>query len=206
MKTRYSKRKRVLGFTLLEVLVSISVFSMVAIISYTTLDTYIEQRERLSGFYGKLERVQRLFIMMERDIQFMTRRKVRVRGDLQGALLSNDGDALMTMTVAEPDFRGVSGVVLKRVQWQLDGRELIRSEWTVLDQADQQDPVERVTSDEIEDIEINYLLYQPGQELESTAELRNGQYPDGVEVIITLAEGETYRRVFGTAIGGGVVP
>jgi len=205
MKGPFSSARRSLGFTLLEVLVSISVFSMVAIISYTTLDTYIDQRERLSGFYGKLERVQRLFILMERDIQFMTRRKVRVGGDLQAALVGNDGDALMTMTVAEPDFRGASGVILKRVQWRLDGRELIRSEWTVLDQADQQEPVERVISEEIEDIEINYLIYRPGDELESTGDLRNGQYPDGVEVVISLAEGETYRRVFGTAIGGGVV-
>lgn len=206
MKAAFCNHKPARGFTLLEVLVSISVFSMVAIVSYTTLDTYMAQRERLSGFYGKLERVQRLFILMERDIQFMTRRKVRVGSDLQAALVSNDGDALMSMTVAEPDFRGVSGVVLKRVQWRLDGNELIRAEWTVLDQADQQESVERVISDEIEDIKINYLLYQPGQELETTADLRNGRYPDGVEVIISLAEGETYRRVFGTAIGGSAGP
>ncbi len=191
------------GFTLLEVLVSISVFSMVALVSYSTLDAYIDQRERLLVHYGKLEQLQRLFILLERDIQFMIPRGVRIGGEFEAAVESENSDALISMTIAEADFRGASGVKLKRVQWRFDGRELIRAEWDVLDHDGRVEPQELVVSDKIEEMSLNYLIYVPGRGLESKDSLDVNEYPDGIEVSVQLASGESYRRVFGTALGAG---
>lgn len=191
------------GFTLLEVLVSIGVFSMVALISYSTLDTYIDQRERLLVHYGKLEQVQRLFILLERDLQFMMPRKVRTGSEIEPAVVSENSDALISMTVSEADFRGASGTVLKRVQWRLDGGELFRAQWNVLDHDGSIDPQEWVVSDEVEELTFNYLVYARGRGLDIKDTLEQDEYPDGVEVIIKLTSGESYRRVFATALGAG---
>lgn len=190
------------GFTLLEVLVSISVFSMVALISYSTLDTYIDQRERLQLHYGKLERLQRLFILLERDIQFMIPRKVRIGDDIEAAVVSENSDALISMTVVEADFRGASGMALKRIQWRLDGRELIRAVSDILDHDGGIELQELVVSDEIDALSVNYLFFTNGRGVESKVSFDEDDYPDGVEIIIELAAGETYRRIFATALGG----
>jgi general secretion pathway protein J len=190
------------GFTLLEVLVAIGIFSVVAIISYSTLDTYLDQRERLTSHYGKLERLQRLFILLQRDIQFSVGRKVRNGGELQPAMLSAQGDALITMTVAQADVQSVVGVSLKRVEWQLDGHELVRSQWNVLDHTGNIEPARLLVSDEIANMEINYLLYSQNQSLDISDSLGADQRPAGIELNVTLISGGSYRRVFAIARDG----
>jgi general secretion pathway protein J len=190
------------GFTLLEVLVAIGIFSVVAIISYSTLDTYLDQRERLTSHYGKLERLQRLFILLQRDIQFSVGRKVRNGGELQPAMLSAQGDALITMTVAQVDVQSVVGVSLKRVEWQLDNHELVRSQWNVLDHTGNIEPARLLVSDEIANMEINYLLYSQNQSLDISDSLGADQRPAGIELNVTLISGGSYRRVFAIARDG----
>ncbi len=192
---------RQLGFTLLEVLVSIAIFSVIAIVSYTTLDTYIDHRERLTQHYGKLERLQRVFVLLERDMQFIIDRNVRSGGDIEPAVKDGDGDAFISMTVAEPDINTAQGVALRRIEWRLKGKEMIRASWDVLDQDGNVEPLEFIISDEIEDIELTYFFYKPNQGLESESSLDKGAFPDGIEVNLTLASGETYRRLFGVARG-----
>ncbi len=190
------------GFTLLEVLVAIGIFSVVAVISYTTLDTYIDQRERLISHYGRLERLQRLFILLERDIQFSVGRKVRIGGESQPAMMSKQGNILIAMTVAQADVQSATGVSLKRVEWELDGNELIRSQWDILDHAGDIEPVRLLLSDELSDIEFSYLIYSSSQGMETSNSLDSGQIPAGIELNVTLNSGSSYRRVFTVAQGG----
>ncbi len=190
------------GFTLLEVLVAIAVFSVVAMVSYTTLDTYLDQRDRLTQHYGKLERLQRLFILLERDIQYTIKRTVRDGGDLLPAIMSANGDGFISMTVALPDIENPTGIALRRVQWRLEGEEMFRAEWEVLDRSNAIEPSELLISDEVDDVEINYLSYDLRSGVSSDSSLEPEQIPDGVEVTIALNTGETYRRVFAVAGGG----
>lgn len=190
------------GFTLLEVLVAIGIFSVVAMISYSTLDTYLDQRERLTVHYAKLERLQRLFILLERDIQFSAGRAVRNGGDIQAAIMSQQGDLLIAMSVAQADVQSAAGISLKRVEWQLEGNELIRSQWNVLDHNGNIEPARILVNDEIEDIEFTYLLYSDNQGLDTKTSLNAGEFPAGIELNVTLISGGAYRRVFAIAQGG----
>lgn len=187
------------GFTLLEVLVSIAIFSMLAIISYTTLDTYIDQRERLTEHYGKLERLQRVFILLERDIQFMVNRKRRNGSDIEAAILSKNQDMLLTLTVTQPDFDNQTGASLKRVQWRLEDKEMVRASWQILDHDGQVEPSEFVVSDEVDKIELDYLYYDKSQGIDKTSSLKDDAFPDGIEINLWLESGEQYRRVFSIA-------
>ncbi len=190
------------GFTLLEVLVAIGIFSVVAMVSYSTLDSYLDQRERLTLHYAKFERLQRLFLLLERDIQFAAGRKVRDDDDIKPAIESAQGDVLIGMTVAQPDVQSAVGVSLKRVEWQLEGNELIRSQWDTLDHNGKIKPAQLLVSDEIQDIELSYLLYSPNRGLDSKESLDLDEFPSGVELNITLTSGDSYRRVFAIVQGG----
>ncbi len=197
-----SQQSKISGFTLLEVLVAISVFSMIAIVSYTTLDTYIDHRQRLSTHYGKLERLQRLFILLERDIQFIVNRKVRLASVILPAVMSGEGDVFLTVSVAEADINSASGTRLKRVQWRLEDREMIRASSDVLDHDGDIEASELVVSEEVDDIELSYLMYDPNRGVEIKSKLSQNEFPDGIEVNLTLESGEHYRRVFSIAKGG----
>jgi general secretion pathway protein J len=190
------------GFTLLEVLVAIGIFSVVAIVSYTTLDSYLDQRERLTVHYAKFERLQRLFLLLERDIQFIVGRTVRDGGDIKPAIDSAQGDMLIGMTVAQPDVQSAAGVSLKRVEWRLEGNELIRYQWSTLDHNGNIKPAQLLVSDEIQNVELDYLFYTPNQGLDSKDKLEPDEFPGGVELNITLISGGLYRRVFAIAQGG----
>ncbi|MCP4049029.1 MAG: type II secretion system minor pseudopilin GspJ, partial [Gammaproteobacteria bacterium] len=190
------------GFTLLEVLVAIGIFSVVAMVSYSTLDSYLDQRERLTVHYAKFERLQRLFLLLERDIQFVAGRKVRDGGDIKPAIESAQGDVLIAMTVAQPDVQSAAEISLKRVEWQLNGNELLRSQWDVLDHDGKTRPAQLLVSDEIQDLELSYWLYSPNRGPDSKESLDPDDFPDGVELNITLTSGDSYRRVFAIVQGG----
>lgn len=190
------------GFTLLEVLVAIGVFSVVAMVSYTTLDTYIDHRERLQVHYGKLERLQRLFILLERDIQFAANRSVRIGGDIEPAIAGPGGNTLLTMTVAQPDMNSPTGVSLKRVEWHQDGEELVRAQWNVLDHSGSLKPTELLVSEEVSDLSLTFWIYSDDRGVDTRESLDSNEFPAGIEVAITLDDGAQYRRLFALAQGG----
>ncbi len=199
---KYRVYKKQPGFTLLEVLVAIGIFSVVSMVSYSTLDSYLDQRERLTVHYAKFERLQRLFLLLERDIQFAAGRKVRDGGDIKPAIESAQGDVLIGMTVAQPDVQNTAGISLKRVEWHLEGNELLRLQWDVLDHDGKTRPAQLLVSDEIQDLELSYLLYSPNRGLDSKESLDSDEFPGGVELNITLISGDSYRRVFAIVQGG----
>lgn len=190
------------GFTLLEVLVSIGVFSVVAMVAYATLDTYIDQRERLTGHYGRLERLQRLFILLERDIQYAANRPVRVGGDVAPAISGPEGQVVLSLTVAQADVSSPTGVTLKRVEWRREGKELIRAQWNVLDRPENTRPSELLVSEAVSDLSLNFWFYSDGRGTETRTRLDPEEFPAGIEVSVTLDDGAEFRRLYALAQGG----
>ncbi len=181
---------------------AIGVFSVVAMVSYTTLDTYLDQRERLTVHYGRLERLQRLFLLLERDIQFAANRQVRIGGDLEPAVAGPEGRILLTLSVAQADISSPTGVSLKRVEWRLEDNELIRAQWSVLDQSGRLEPAELLVSDEIDDLTLSFWFYAADRGgVETRSSLEANQFPGGIEVNVSLQEGASYRRLFALAQG-----
>ncbi len=190
------------AFTLIEVLVAIAIFAVVAGISYSTLDSYIAQRERLVGHYGKLERLQRFFILLERDFQSVLKRPVRTGTGIDDPIVTGSGADIITMSVSQAQFGTPLGSTLKRVKWSLDGDKVVRSVWNALDFDSSNTPDERVIEKGVEKIELEYLLYNPyTQSSIKVKSLSGGNYPHGIEVLVTLDSGEEFTRLFEVAKG-----
>lgn len=184
------------GFSLMEVLVAIAIFAVVAGISYSTLDRYIEQREFLANHYGKLEKLQRLFILLERDFQSIANRTIRNGNSVYGAI-EQTPDLLIAMTISEPDYSSGAGVAMKRVEWSLDGDELIRKVWGVLDTEGDYEPIEQVISTQVEDMQLDFLYYSRSTGVQTSDNLQG--YPDGISLLVVLESGVEYTRFFAVA-------
>ena len=200
------------GFTLLEMVVAIGIFAVIAAISYASLDRFIETRNLVEARHEKLNLLQTTMTLMGRDMRFMVNRPVRDGyGDPEPALLSGDNPVLdegefmrLTTSRPEPGIRGVSGV--QRVGWRLHRGELQRVIWNVVDRDQDTKELVRIVLQEVAAVEIRFFTYSDDGDLRAIA-----QWPDettlpaGVEFRLTMENGLGYRRLFIVA-GNSSVP
>jgi general secretion pathway protein J len=76
------------GFTLLEVLIAIAIFSLISLSSFTIFDTVLSSSESAKNRSERQNELQRAFIILERDILQIARRSTRLNGEapLEGFL------------------------------------------------------------------------------------------------------------------------
>lgn len=80
------------GFTLLEVLIAVALFAIIALSATGLLTTVLDSQATANARNDKLNELQRAFLVMERDFTQMTRRKIRIEGDspLDGFIHTNE--------------------------------------------------------------------------------------------------------------------
>jgi general secretion pathway protein J len=80
------------GFTLLEVLIAIAIFSLISLSSFTIFDTVLNSAEIGKKRSERHNELQRAFLIIERDITQIARRSVRLNGEspLDGFLQTAD--------------------------------------------------------------------------------------------------------------------
>ncbi len=69
------------GFTLLEVLVAIAIFSVVSLASFTIFDTVLRGNENSKLRSDRQNELQRAFLLMERDFSQIAKRSMRINGE-----------------------------------------------------------------------------------------------------------------------------
>lgn len=189
------------GFTLLEMVVAIGIFALIAAISYTSLDRFLNARTLINSKHEQLKQLQTAMTLMEQDIRFMVGRAVRDGfGDLEGALISGEDlrlseDELVRLTTSRPMLGQPEGSRLQRVAWRLEDGELKRVTWAVLDR--DQDSTERIRTvlDDIDTITLEFYSYSPLGELLLEPGWTGDGKPAGVEFELTMRNGQRYKRV-----------
>ncbi len=202
-RTRFPGRQR--GFTFVEVLVAVGVFAVVSTISYATLSQYLQVREGVSEANSELGDLQRAFSLLERDLRFMVDRPVRDGyGDPEAAWLSA-GDALdgelFRFTVSEPDFTVQGGTRLARVGWRLVDGDLYRDGWLVLDRVQDSEPASRLVLRGVRDLAFTTYRWDDREGLQQRFDADTAGLPYALELIVSLDDDRTFRRVFDLANG-----
>jgi len=81
------------GFTLLEVLIAIAIFSLISLSSFTIFDTVLSSDKKAQHHSERHNELQRAFILIERDMTQIARRSVRLNGEAPSAnFLQTSGD------------------------------------------------------------------------------------------------------------------
>jgi general secretion pathway protein J len=84
------------GFTLLEVLIAIAIFSVVSLASFTIFDTVLRGDENSKLRSERQNELQRAFLLMERDFTQIAKRTMRINGEepSKGFLQTSDDSFL----------------------------------------------------------------------------------------------------------------
>ena len=155
---RLAKQYR--GFTLVEVLVAVLVFGLLAAITYGGLNTLAqtsgEQRERAAEF----AELQRVIATLDRDLRQLASRPVRQPDDtLAPALIGNTSNLIATRAGwANPG--GQRRSQLQRFEWQFQGSlpepRLVRRYWPVTDAAAGTPDIVHLQSTAIQALSLRY--------------------------------------------------
>jgi general secretion pathway protein J len=191
------------GFTLLEMVVAIAIFAIIAAISYSALNNFLDARSHINQENEDLRALQTMFTLLEHDLRYAVNRPVRDEyGDSQPAFIGGAiqppaaGERLRLTTIRpSPAGRGLHQVT--RVAWRVNDGEVHRVSWPVLDRDVGSGEYRRRLMTNVDEIAFRYLGLVEGGELNSGGEWLDGsKLPGGVEVTVIPRNGPAYQRLF----------
>ena len=143
------------GFTLIEVIVAVAVFSLAMALAYGGLNAIVDARRQLDDEADTLARLQFAVSLLERDLRSAVQRPVRDRyGQRQPALSLRDGRLSLTRG-GYANALAASRAELQRVDWFWRQDELLRQSAAQLVGGDAAESVELL--DRIEGLQIEVM-------------------------------------------------
>ena len=147
------------GFTLIEILIAIAVFVVMAAMAYGGLSSVISTRETVTAALDRSKTLQMSVWRMRNDIEQIVNRPIRDSfGDNQPAIF---GSPDIGLQFTRNGWRNPLGDIrsnLQRVAYRIDeDNNLVRAHWRVLDQAQDSVPVESVLLEDVSNVEWRFL-------------------------------------------------
>lgn len=134
MKTNFSQRNN--GFTLLELLISITILSIMTGIYVVQLSQASEANERMQKRSDELKSLQVFFNRLSQDLEHIVERPVRGEIDTKPAILGVDGRLELTRSAWPNPMLLIQRSSIKRIGYEFREGGVYRQIWGYLDQGD----------------------------------------------------------------------
>lgn len=145
------------GFTLVEVLVAVLVFSLMAATAYAGLNGLIsaatELRQRTTGFAD----LQRAVTRLDLDLRQIVTRAGRDRQGRILPVLSADSQSLLARRAGRINPGGLAHSQLLQFRWRIDDGALVRETWAGVDDDPATLPFARQRHDQMTSLELRFL-------------------------------------------------
>lgn len=148
------------GFTLLELLVAVGVFAVLAAIAYGALQTVLATRAHADEQMQHLAQLQTAFTIMERDFEQAVVRSIRDEfGNPRAAMLGGVGNEEI-VEFTRMGWRNPTSLprsYMQRVAYGLKDHTLVREYWRELDRTQQTEPLESDLLSDVDSVEARFL-------------------------------------------------
>ncbi|MDX9739848.1 MAG: type II secretion system minor pseudopilin GspJ [Gammaproteobacteria bacterium] len=196
-----TRLRRSTGFTLLELLIALAIFAIMSVVAYGGLRTVLEARDRAAASADRLAELQLAFTIIGRDFEQAIDRPIRDEfGDREPAMQGTE-DGLELTRGGWRNPAGLQRSELQRVAYSLEGEELLRQTWQVLDRTQGSEPRSTALLAGVEELSLRYLdanrewrdFWPTGPATMPGAE---GALPIGIEISITTERWGRVTRLF----------
>ena len=189
------------GFTLVEMLVALTIFALMSVLAYRGLAAVMQTREHLTEDNRRWRDIALTLAQLEQDMDLAVDRPVRGNGDLPlPALVGNPqtvnaNDAQLSFSRMGMAWQ--TGVLadVQRHGYRLNNGTLEQLVWPVLDRAPLTEPAVHLLLERVNRFELRFLdgsgNWQPRWPLPGVAAL-----PAALEVVLELDGGVAVTRVF----------
>ncbi len=144
------------GFTLIELIVAMAIFAVLALSGWYVFDNLVKIRERTALKAAQLTDIQLAYEQLSRDMVQAIPRPAEVDGGVEDALIINNNELHLTKTgVIDPLHLGVSP--LERVVYTVEQGRLIRRAYAPVDQTGHLAPTETILLKDVTDWSVNAL-------------------------------------------------
>jgi general secretion pathway protein J len=193
------------AFTLIEVLVSVAIFGILAALAYGTLSQTLSGADMLTVRMERLAAIQRTVRYLSDDFMQLAPRPVRDElGDSFQAALRTGIDSTYAVELTRAGWNNPAGLprsTLQRVAYGIQDDELLRYHWAVLDRTLANEPVAHALLEGIESLEFRFMRDNGEWSPEWPPTGQGGPLglrmrPRAVEIVLNLVdEGEITRLI-----------
>ncbi len=196
------------GFTLLELIVALAIFSVVSMLAFGGLLTIQDSREHITRVSAELTELQMAFTILGRDITQLVPRGIRDEfGDPRSALIGGGVGLSQSVEFTRTGLRNPTGRPrshMQRVGYALKEDKLVRLSWPVLDRAQGAEEAEMILLQDVESLKFRYLDASNRWVTEWPPNLTNVsevslQVPKAIEVTVDVKGWGRLLRLFRTS-------
>ncbi len=193
--------KKTSAYTLLEIMIAMFIFAILATIVTTSISTMLIAREKNMAKVERLSQLQLAMSIIERDIEQIIDRPITNEIGLESEAFVNDRDLsrqyieFTRMGFINPLLQNQRST-LQRVAYEFKDKQLMRITWTALDRMEDNQQ-QRILLEQIQTMKWRFLdkqnhfydIWPP------TTHLQN-DLPQAVELTLTLEDWGTLQRLF----------
>ena len=203
------------GFTLIEILIAMAIFTLIGLASTGLLTTVIDSNDISEERFAKLQLLQRAMVTIERDLQQAVPRAARVNGEKQDVVMAggevdnsdDDGIGFVRGGWHNPQLM-LPRSTLQYVAYRLNENRLERLYSNYVDNVIGYEPKVRVLLEDIESLKIEFLATSSNESLDQYEDLSwNESYkgtalPRAVAIEFVSKDFGKIRREFTLTTGG----
>ena len=187
----------------------IGVFSVLAAVCYVTLTQYLNTSEALSARIEKVNKLDRMFSLLERDLRYAVDRPGRSESSgVEPAMILYNGRGIpgeiIRFTTMTPDYRSPGLANIQRVAWYEEDGALFRTSWEAVDLDDDTPSTTLKLLDGLESTTIEQFIWSETYGLQTQVDgVVDAIFPQGLKIDFSLDDGMVYSRIFDLFEGRG---
>jgi general secretion pathway protein J len=185
------------GFTLVEALLALAIFGVIAVLAYRATSSLSEGEARLSNEAQRWRSLETLFTRFEADIRQAVPRSTRTGAAREPAWLGTvyEGQSALVFTRAGSEFVLEPGPAGQRMAYRMNGNTLELAYWPALDHTDGARPIIYPLVTGIAAFQLEYLT-RDGRWRDRWPLLGEDDVPRAVRLTMTIDDGSRIDRWF----------